>query len=274
MDLQCFVIFYNHDKFVNDRLKNIFQIINPKNVIIIDDFSIDNTSDKIKEFISNNNVEPTFIQNSSNLGILKNWKACSKLCLTEFLWILEGDDLTDLNFLKRFEKISSKFKNFDIFSGVTYSIDDQNKITGKQSEKFFKNFHLDYLLENNLNHFKKLSLLLRVVNLFPNIGSFIFKKNVFCKAINKMDKRILNINYCYDWVLYYLLSKEKKIKFFLDLKSINYFRIHEHNFSEQKDNRVKLKEIKLMYEFIDNYSNYNNKNEISILREKYLKSIK
>ena len=60
------------------------------------------------------------------------------------------------------------------------------------------------------------------------------------------------INYAYDWVLYYLLSLETEIKFYFDIQAINYFRIHDTNFSQNRDKLSKIKEVNLVYRYIDN----------------------
>ena len=56
MNVDCFVIFYNHVNFVEQRLNNIAQILPHKNITIIDDFSTDDTLNTVKNFLFKNKI--------------------------------------------------------------------------------------------------------------------------------------------------------------------------------------------------------------------------
>lgn len=272
MNVHCFVIFYNHENFVEQRLNNITQIFPHKNITIIDDFSTDHTLIKVKEFLFKNKIQSNLIDNSNNKGIFENWKYCAENATEEAIWILEGDDLTDQNFINRFKKIISH-NDLDIFSGVTYSLNNKNQIIGNQTKKIFKKLKVDFLTKEEVTDFSKLNFILSILNLFPNIGSFIFKKNILKEILGNIEIKKNSISYAFDWILYFLLSQKKNLKFYFDFKAINFFKIHGNNFSEQKDKIKKVQEIKLVYDFIDKYNhNYSTKN-LTELRNKYLETI-
>ena len=273
MNTECFILFYNHEKFVKDRLENLFEIFPIEYITIIDDFSTDNTIFEIEEFLSKKNIEIKLIKNHSNKGILNNWKYCCQLCTKDFIWILEGDDLTDINFFKRYLNVFKKNSNLDLFSGITYTIDDKNKVTGKQTKKIFQKLKIDFLLDNKLVKFSELNIILSILNIFPNLGSLIFKKNVLKSNLDLLDQELIKIEYAYDWILYYLLSKDKKLNFYFDFNAINFFRIHENNHSEQKDNSKKIKEINRVYKLMDTLNKYKQSKTIEQLRNNYLKTL-
>ena len=273
MNTECFILFYNHEKFVKERLENLFEIFPLEYITIIDDFSSDNTVFEIEEFLSKKNIEIKLIKNSFNKGIINNWKYCCQLCTKDFIWILEGDDLTDKNFFKSYLKVLKKNDNLDLFSGITYSIDDKNKITGKQTKKIFQKLKIDFLLDDKLVKFSELNMILSILNIFPNIGSLIFKKNILKSNLDLLDQGLVKIDYAYDWILYYLLSKDKKLNFYLDFNAINFFRIHENNFSEQKDNSKKIKEINRVYKLMDYLNKHKQSKIIEHLRSNYLETL-
>ena len=273
MNLDCFIIFYNQENFVEQRLNNIFKILPVKNITIINDHSIDNTLEKIKRFLFKKKIKSNLINNSHNKGILKNWKFCAETATKDDIWILEGDDLTDRNFLKRYKIIKQSHNDIDIFSGVTYSINDKNEITGKQTKNIFKKLNLKFLINEEVTRFSELNFILSILNLFPNIGSLIFNKNVFKENLFKLNGKDLLVNYAFDWILYYIISQNENLKFYFDFKAINYFKIHDKNFSEQHDKSKKVREIKLAYNFFDKYQN-NQSIELVKLRERYINSLK
>tara|TARA_X000000950_G_scaffold287842_1_gene401898 strand:+ start:202 stop:1026 length:825 start_codon:yes stop_codon:yes gene_type:complete len=274
MIVECFIIFYNHEKFIKDRLLNVFNIFDPKYVTLIDDFSTDNTRNEIENFLSKNKTTCNFLKNPSNFGILKNWFLCTVYCQSKYIWILEGDDLTDDNFLKIFKKTNESIKDLDLFSGVTHAIDSKNRITGKQSDNIFRKLNIDFLLKKKVVKFSQLNFFLSIFNIFPNIGSFIFKNQVLNETLFKLTSYKLNIRYSYDWLLYYKLSQNKNLNFHFNKNAINYFRIHEDNFSEQNNRDIKMQEIKSFYKTIDEYFKISKNSNLKTNRANYLKSLK
>ena len=274
MIVECFIIFYNHEKFIKDRLSNVFKIFDPKYVTLIDDFSTDNTRNEIENFLSKNKTTCNFLKNPSNFGILKNWFLCTVYCQSKYIWILEGDDLTDDNFLKIFKKTNESIKDLDLFSGVTHAIDSKNRITGKQSDNIFRKLNIDFLLKKKVVKFSQLNFFLSIFNIFPNIGSFIFKNQVLNETLSKLTSYKLNIRYSYDWLLYFKLSQNKCLNFHFNKKAINYFRIHGDNFSEQNNTNLKIQEIKSFYKTIDKDLKISKNSNLKTTRARYLKSLK
>lgn len=273
MNLDCFIIFYNQENFVEQRLNNIFKILPVKNITIINDHSIDNTLEKIKRFLFKKKIKSNLINNSHNKGILKNWKFCAETATKDDIWILEGDDLTDINFINRYNIIKKKYSEIDIFSGITYRIDHKNKIIGRQTQEIFEKLNVKFLGNEEVHKFSQLNFVLSILNLFPNIGSFVFNKNVFKENLFKIHENNLLVNYAFDWVLYYIISQNENLKFYFDFKAINFFKVHNRNFSEQYDKSKKIKEIKLVYDYFDKYLNKQSE-ELDELRQRYINSIK
>ena len=273
MTVECFIIFYNQEKFVDQRLSNLFKIFNPSSVTIIDDFSSDNTDTLIKKFLLNHKLNSKYIRNTSNKGIIYNWNLCCDISKREYVSILEGDDLTHQNFFVRFEKIRKRFNLIDLFSGVSFTINDKNKITGMQTEKSLEKLNIQFLKEYKMHKFSELNFLLSIVNFFPNIGSFIFRRKILELALNDIKKYSLDVKYAFDWILYYTLSKQKNINFFFDLKAINYFKIHNNNLSQKNIKMHRVNEINLVYKYIDYLQNNKISSNIKRHRKAYLNSL-
>lgn len=84
---------YNHEDFVIDTIKSVLnQSYSNIEIIIIDDYSIDNSVEKITSFIINYPFIK-FIQNRKNLGITKTFNKASKHANGDFLVDLACDDI-------------------------------------------------------------------------------------------------------------------------------------------------------------------------------------
>lgn len=91
------VLTYNHEKYIVEALKGIYnQTVKVDEVIIADDFSIDKTREVILDFVKENNLENkwTIIFNSSNKGINKNLQDVINLTKAEIIIPMAGDDIS------------------------------------------------------------------------------------------------------------------------------------------------------------------------------------
>lgn len=93
--LSVLLVTYNHEKFLHQALRTMFgQVLNgPIELVIADDGSSDNTLDIIKQY---EGKDPRFhfkyLDNTSNLGVTKNYQRAFAACTGEYVAVLEGDD--------------------------------------------------------------------------------------------------------------------------------------------------------------------------------------
>lgn len=110
---------YNHENFVIESLNSVInQDYKNIELIIIDDFSSDNSKKTIKNWLLNY-PEIKFIANENNLGITKSFNNALKSAKGKYIIDLAADDIlipncVDLQ-LKKFE--NSSFKNLGIVYG-------------------------------------------------------------------------------------------------------------------------------------------------------------
>lgn len=110
---------YNHEKFV---VESLFSAVNQDypfvEIIIVDDFSTDNSREVIKNWLTDY-PEIQFIQNEKNLGSTKSFNKALKLAKGNYIIDLACDDILISNCvslqLKGFEE--KRFKNLGIVYG-------------------------------------------------------------------------------------------------------------------------------------------------------------
>lgn len=110
---------YNHENFVIESLNSVInQDYKNIELIIVDDFSSDNSKKVIENWILNH-PEIAFIANKKNLGITKSFNNALKSAKGKYIIDLAADDILMPNCvelqLKKFE--NSSFKNLGIVYG-------------------------------------------------------------------------------------------------------------------------------------------------------------
>lgn len=172
---------YNHSRFLKKRLDSILnQSYQNFEVIILDDFSPDNSRDIIETYIHHPRITKT-IYNSRNSGsTFYQWNKGIELATGELVWIAESDDTADPKLLEILVKPFEENKNLVLAYCQSNRMNDNDEITGTwldwtdpldQEQNFKNNFFMngqDYI-EKYLIH----------KNTVPNASAVIFKKEVY-----------------------------------------------------------------------------------------------
>tara|TARA_B100001059_G_scaffold115694_1_gene116022 strand:+ start:5827 stop:6804 length:978 start_codon:yes stop_codon:yes gene_type:complete len=120
------VITYNHENFIKEAIDSlIFQTELPYEIIIVDDKSSDNTFQIILEF---SKKYPNIIrayQNTSNLGVYKNYERVKELSSGNIISFCSGDDKLDLACV---ENVNKEYKRLNINPESTRAIVITNSI--------------------------------------------------------------------------------------------------------------------------------------------------
>ncbi|WP_339836298.1 glycosyltransferase [uncultured Flavobacterium sp.] len=254
---------YNHSRFLMDRLESISnQTFTQWEAIIIDDKSSDDSVNVIKKFIEKNPEFKVkyFIINKSNSGSGYNsWKKGIELAETEYIWIAETDDYSDIYFLE--EQINALENNENSnLSFCTSEYVSEHKINLYDSANRTKDLAVE---ENKIGVFsadvfmKKMPFHSYITN-----GSSV----VFRKPKIEILGEIFNNRLCSDIFLWSFLVQNSSFVFIN--KKLNFFRRHEGSTSSHLQNH----KLESVYHELAKYLNYFNqtKKEVEFL-EHYIK---
>lgn len=136
IDISVVLLSYNHEKYISQAIDSIIiqNFIGKWELIIVDDFSKDNT----REIIENYSLEyPNLIKaiyNLSNLGLSKNYEKAIQISKGKYIAYLEGDDYwTDnkklqkqFNFLEKNTQFILAFHDFIFIDEFGKSISEKN----------------------------------------------------------------------------------------------------------------------------------------------------
>lgn len=237
---------YNHALFLKDRLDSILnQTFKNWEAIIIDDQSSDNSVQVINDFLK---VNPDFrvkyfIVNDKNSGSGYNsWKKGIELAETEYIWIAETDDYSELSFLEELVGILDQNKDVTLaFCGSNY-IEDSKIIYDSTNRTKDLNVEINkYNVINSNVFFNRMPF-----NTYITNGSSV----VFRKPKDKMNFELFNNRQMSDLFLWSHLIQNNEFAFLN--KNLNFFRRHENSTTT----KMSISSKKFIYEEMLKYLNF------------------
>jgi len=247
---------YNGEKYINDQVMSIInQTYKPDEIIIVDDFSKDDTKIIIKKIIKREkNIDIKLYENPQNLGVVATFKKAIEKATGDIIFLCDQDDIWDSNKIEEMIKPFINDKNLmAVVSGYNI-INEKNEL---EKDKIYP------LKKSGYVNFK----LLVKNNIFPGC-SMAFRKEIK-NFIKKMDKERFFIH---DWYLI-LVSLTKGDVFYINKPYLKY-RIHTNNTigkNIKMKKRFSLSERILSIEKkLNFYVNFKKEIEISKKNQKYL----
>lgn len=225
---------YNHEEFVEETLDGIIsQTYENIELIIIDDFSTDNSVKKVNNWIKKHKYECLFIQNTENLGVVKTLNKALKKCNGKYLSLIACDDIylpkKTENQIQIFEKLDDDYAA--IYSDAYIINDDGIYQYGTQiSRKQINKPPSGNIYED----------LIRKDNFIPAL-SVIYKTEII-KELGYYDESLIYEDY--DMLL--RLSKQYKIYFSKEIDVC--YRLHQTNMNYNLDRPMFLdSKIKMLF---------------------------
>lgn len=210
---------YNHSRFLKDRLKSIEnQTYDDWELIIIDDFSTDNSVELLEEFVSKNKEKVKyFIRNEENSGSgYSSWKKGIELSDSRYIWIAETDDYSAPTFLEEQVKVLEESNAVLSFCASKY-VDSNGKYLYSSSNR--TNDLKVYKEENKI--FKSYIFIQRMpFNPYITNGSSVVFKKPKCRVPDEIFSHKQSSD-TFFWT--YLIKNNHFI--FLN-KELNFFRRH------------------------------------------------
>lgn len=214
---------YNHEAFLEDRLNTIVdQTFKDWELIIIDDQSTDSSVKILSHFVNQNESKVKyFIVNEVNSGSgYFSWEKGIELADSEYIWIAETDDYSDVNFLQDQITILEQNKNCAlVFCGSNYV--DAHKQFLLNTDKRTKDLGVkkgEYKVFKGSIFTNKMPF-----NTYITNGSSV----VFRRPLLKIPHEIFIHRQCSDIFLWTFLIQNSYFAFLN--KKLNYFRRHEES---------------------------------------------
>ena len=210
--ISIIVVTYNHARYLPKCLESIFaQTRKPDEILVIDDFSQDNTSQIIKGFLG----KVQYIRHQKNLGSVKTYNEGLKKAIGDFLLLVPADDWLASQLIKK--EVSILETNSKI--GMVYA---QNFMVVNGKKKLI--IHKPAGKKSYVGRKNDFELLLTQGDFIPFMTAMV-RKNVY-EDIGLWDE---NLPYLHDWEIWIRIARYYPIAYIAE--SLAYNRIHGSNFS-------------------------------------------
>lgn len=217
---------YNYEKYIKEAINSVLnQTVNDWELIIIDDYSTDNSIDIIIEFANlDNRIQ--VIRNCENLGLKDSIKTALLAVTGEWIAFLESDDVWKKDYLEKKLAIANQYPDVGFIYNNVKFFDSQAQIAEKKYSSII-----------NQNNKRK-----SPQNMFYNFG---YNNPVLTMSSVMVKKQFLeNIDFntpidkLLDWYLYIQIAQ--KTEFYYINDELTLWRQHEKSYIS-KNNKIKYK---------------------------------
>lgn len=231
---------YNHAPYLQQRIESILnQTYQDFEVIILDDFSTDDSQLIIETYHSNQKISH-IVYNETNSGSpFKQWDKGIHLAKGEYIWIAESDDWCEPSLLSTIIKGFDKNKNIVLGYVQSYFIIESNIVKWVSNQRY---------LENTMNGIEYLKKELLFDNAIFNASMAVFRKSAY---IN-LSLGYKDFKFCGDWLFWASIARQGDV--FISGKILNYFRNHQGDVSSKAyvSGYNFIEEIRVLFIFLDN----------------------
>lgn len=212
---------YNHASFLSQRLNSILsQTFNDFEIIVLDDFSGDNSKQIIEAFRSHSKVTHVVYNPFNSGSTFRQWQKGIMLAKGDWIWIAESDDVADPKLLEKLVDLIKKDERCVLAYSATAHIDQAGKNLGLNDwadeldewrwKSEFRNAGLD-----------EVGKYMRYRNTIPNASAVLFKKE-HAAIIDEIATS--GMRYTGDWVFWMELLRHGAIYFTPEV--LNFQRSH------------------------------------------------
>lgn len=213
---------YNHARYLNQRIKSVLnQTYQDFEVIILDDYSTDNSKEVLGEYAANPKVSHVIFNETNSGSVFKQWKKGIGLAKGEYIWIAETDDFCESGFLATaIDALESSYSS--LFFCQSDNVDENNNKIGDFLfwTESLKSVNWDVSFTMDGSEFIKKSLCYK--NVIINASAVVFRK----KALGDLPDDITDFKCCGDWKTWLIILQQPGAKIAYSPLSLNSFRTH------------------------------------------------
>lgn len=235
---------YNHAPFLKQRIESVLnQTFQGFEIIILDDYSSDNSKEIIEEYRNHLQVSHIVYNKENSGSTFKQWKKGIELARGKFVWIAESDDWADTDFLKKLVPLIRYDELTALAYCQTYDVDEKGNIIESRinwTNYFEENIWKDSFCIKG----KRFLKYLYHRNVIPNVSACLIRKSCIEEVLNS-NNFSENLKICGDWFIWLLISSQENIDISFLNEHLNYFRASDQstrNHKKKKDRLTRIRE--------------------------------
>jgi glycosyltransferase involved in cell wall biosynthesis len=200
---------FNHGRFLVQRMESILsQSFRDFEIIILDDASTDDSFEVARRYEGHPQVR--IARNEHNSGSpFRQWKKGLELAHGTIVWIAEGDDASEPDFLRR---LLPFFRDPEVAIAYCDSkVIDENGHSLENYEAYYESLDFSHWkMDRLLSGEAEINFGLGVKNTIPNTSAALFRREFIDSA---MLENISSMRYSGDWFFHVQMVKGRKIAF-------------------------------------------------------------
>lgn len=215
---------YNHDQFLEQRIESIlYQTFQDFELIILDDFSTDNSIDIIRKYENHSKISNIILNKTNSGSTFLQWEKGIRIAKGKYIWIAESDDYNAPTFLENLVSILRSDESLALAYCKSKIVDEKNNPTTFLNYSSFPNGEIDsfFLTNNKINGDSFISKFMFRQNAIPNASSVVFKK------INDITDLLVvasKMKLFGDW--YFWTALVNNVDLYYCSEELNFFRTH------------------------------------------------
>lgn len=240
---------YNHAPYLYERLESIYnQTYKNFEVILLDDYSSDNSRDILMEYAKKYPENTTIICNSTNAGkVFKQWNKGISQAKGKYIWIAESDDYSSLNFLQEMVPLLQYQSVMLAFARSVFM--QEGKQIWSTEEYLSDILDINWKSSFTMTAFDIVNMAFARKNIIPNVSSVLFRN--IGKLPYELTSLWENLKLSGDWLFYLYLIRGGCISY--TTQTTNFYRVHAESTSLKIQNTFDYyKEFQTISEYIVN----------------------
>ena len=235
-DVSVIIPNYNHAAYLKQRIQSVLdQTYQDFELIIIDDYSTDNSREIINEYKQHPRVSNIVFNTANGGGAFAQWKKGIEMARGKYIWIAESDDWCEPTLLETLVQAFEDNNNCVLAYVQTHTVNGDNVIHktsahNKMAEYVDGPAYIYQYLVGSCSIW--------------NASMMLFKKECYANV----SQRFTTFKMCGDWLFYIGLAKQGDV--FISGKVLNYFRKHDKDISGNMYSSGKnyIEEIQILQE--------------------------
>lgn len=220
---------YNHGPYLRARIESVIQqTFQDIELIIIDDYSSDNSHEIIDNYAQHPLVRAVILNTENSGSPFSQWSKALQLAAAEWIWVAESDDLAEPDFLEKLYPKAIQHKQISLAYCDSMIFTEQKELLN-QKYSYIKNrrygvtkwsqpYQQDGKAE--LNEFLKKDCTIN------NLSAVLFRKSFATEVLDKLD----GFRFHGDWMFYITMAEKGQVIYVPE--TLNHYREHAANHSK------------------------------------------
>lgn len=219
---------YNHAPYLRQRIESVLnQTFQNFEVILLDDYSSDNSLDVLEDYKTCKNVNAILTNTVNSGSTFKQWQKGFEIAQGDYVWIAESDDYADPQFLESTISVMLQDPSASICFTGSNLVDSLGMTINDDWDKWPSDTPQKGSLTSDGISFIKNRLIWK--NCIYNASAVLFKKS----ALTNIDITYNKMKYCGDWFFWIELARQGKV---IEIyEKLNYFRQHPQKVSPRSE---------------------------------------